>query len=272
MAFHAVRPAMVAGHFYPVDPQALTAQIQGLLAHAVPSDALVPPKALIVPHAGYLYSGPIAASAYAQLQPWRDVIRRVVLLGPSHHEHFPGVAVAGTGAFATPLGEVPVDHDAVFAMAQRAGVLVDDRPHAREHALEVQLPFLQTVLGHFRVLPLLTGMVEPGALAGLLDAVWGGPETLIVVSSDLSHYQPYEQAREQDTASVASMLALAPTLQQTDACGVSGVNALLMAARNHGLQATLLDMRNSGDTAGERGSVVGYAAVNFTMQTRHAVH
>ncbi len=272
MAFQAIRSAAVAGHFYPADRDALTAQVQALLAHAVPGEASAPPKALIVPHAGYLYSGAVAASAYAQLQPWREQIRRVILLGPSHRAMFPGVAVPGAAAFATPLGEVMLDHDAVFALAKRSNMQVDDRPHAQEHALEVQLPFLQTVLGHFRLLPLLAGMIEPQALAEILNALWGEEETLIMVSSDLSHYHPYAEAQQRDQASVAHMLALAPQLTPADACGAVPVNALLMAARAHGLEASLLDLCNSGDTAGERSSAVGYAALALRAAAPRATH
>lgn len=272
MAFQAIRPAAVAGHFYPADRDALTAQVQALLAHAVPGEASAPPKALIVPHAGYLYSGAVAASAYAQLQPWREQVRRVVLIGASHRAVFPGVAVPAATAFATPLGEVMLDHEAVFALAQRGNIVVDDRLHAQEHALEVQLPFLQAVLGHFRLLPLLAGMVEVQALAQIFDEVWGGDETLIVVSSDLSHYHPYAEAQRRDQASVAHMLALAPQLTPADACGAGPVNALLLAARTHGLEASLLDLRNSGDTAGERSNVVGYAALAFRAAAPRAMH
>ncbi|MDP5238129.1 AmmeMemoRadiSam system protein B [Uliginosibacterium sp. 31-16] len=267
MANQAVRPAAVAGLFYPADPRTLAAQVQSQLSQAEHPASLTPPKALIVPHAGYIYSGPVAASAYALLEPLRDKIRRVILLGPSHHVAFAGMALPGCSAFATPLGEVEIDSEAVFAIAQRPGVTFDDRAHAQEHALEVQLPFLQTVLEHFRILPLTLGMIEPHAVADLLDTLWGGPETLILVSSDLSHYNTYAVAQRDDRSSAEQILALAP-LNHEHACGACGINALLLAARRHELTPQLLDLRNSGDTAGDRSRVVGYAAMSFTPAQR----
>lgn len=269
MATHPVRPPAVAGLFYPADPQTLSAQLHMLLAQADPHPGAAHPKALIVPHAGYIYSGPIAASAYAQLAPLREVIRRVVLLGPSHHQAFAGAALPGCAAFATPLGQVEIDSEAVFAIAQNPAVIFDDRAHDREHALEVQLPFLQTMLDHFRILPLTLGMIEPESVAGLLDTLWGGPETLIVVSSDLSHYHPYTVAREGDRASIDHLLAGDALLSHDQACGATAINALLIAARRHQLGARLLDLRNSGDTAGDRRRVVGYAALSFSPEPRH---
>lgn len=271
MASQPIRPAAVAGVFYPADAHTLAAQVQNLLAHAAPASHLLTPKALIVPHAGYIYSGPVAASAYALLEPLRDVIRRVILLGPSHRVGFQGIALPGCAAFATPLGLVEIDNEAVFAIAQHPGVIFEDRAHAQEHALEVQLPFLQTVLDHFRILPLTLGMIDANTTANLLDALWGGPETLILVSSDLSHFNPYAIAQRDDRASIDQVLALEPPLTHEQACGATGINALLLAASRHKLSPRLLDLRNSGDTAGDRSRVVGYAAVSF-VPTQHNTH
>jgi AmmeMemoRadiSam system protein B len=269
MANQPVRPAAVAGLFYPADPPTLSAQLHTLLAGAERPLGLPAPKALIVPHAGYMYSGPIAASAYALLEPLREVVRRVILLGPSHRHAFTGIALPGCAAFASPLGQVEIDSEAVFAIASRPGVVFDDQAHAQEHSLEVQLPFLQSVLNHFKLLPLVLGRVEPQAVAELLDALWGGPETLIVVSSDLSHYLPYHEARDSDLAAIGQVLVGDASLKHDQACGATGVNALLLAAGQHQLGARLLDLRNSGDTAGERSRVVGYAAVSFAPELRH---
>lgn len=271
MATHSVRRAAVAGHFYPADAPTLSAQVHSLLARASPLLTPPAPKALIVPHAGYIYSGPIAASAYALLAPLSDVIRRVVLVGPSHRVSFPGIALPRCAAFATPLGEVELDSEAIFSLAQGSEIVFDDAPHAQEHALEVQLPFLQSVLQHFRIVPLCLGRVSPETVAEVLDALWGGPETLIVASSDLSHFNPYLAAQRDDRASVEQILALSPTLSCEQACGATSINALLHAAQAHPLQAHLLDLRNSGDTAGDRSRVVGYAAVSFSRQT-HMPH
>ncbi|SDO04097.1 AmmeMemoRadiSam system protein B [Pseudomonas jinjuensis] len=263
MSLQSIRPAAVAGFFYPGEPHALAAQLRQMLDHAdAPSGA--PPKALIVPHAGYVYSGPIAAQGYAQLAPLRDVVRRVLLLGPSHRVAFEGAALPAASAFDTPLGRVEVDVEAVARLAALPGVLVDDRAHAFEHALEVQLPFLQTVLEDFRIVPLTLGLVEPKVVAALLDELWGGPETLIVVSSDLSHYLEYQQARRIDAGSAEHVMQLQADLDHEQACGATGINALLLSARRHQLTPHLLDLRNSGDTAGDHSRVVGYASFAFS--------
>lgn len=268
MATQPVRPAAVAGLFYPADPHTLRAQLHTLLSQAGPVAGQSVPKALIVPHAGYIYSGPIAASAYALLAPLREVIRRVILIGPSHRVAFAGAALPGCSAFATPLGQVEIDSEAVFALARQPGVVFDDRAHVQEHALEVQLPFLQTMLDHFKILPLSLGMIEPQAVADLLETVWGGPETLIVASSDLSHYHAYAEAQTTDQGAVAQILAGSQALKLDQACGATAINALMLAAGRHQLAAHLLDLRNSGDTAGDRTRVVGYAAISFTPQQR----
>jgi AmmeMemoRadiSam system protein B len=225
-----------------------------------------------VPHAGYVYSGPIAAAAYARLAPAAAGIRRVVLLGPAHRVPFRGLALPGADQFATPLGNVPVDA-AGAALARRLPQVADNpHAHAAEHSLEVQLPFLQRVLGDFRLVPLVVGAASGESVAEVLDLLWGGPETLIVISSDLSHYHAYGEARTMDRATADAILELAPRLDHDEACGATPVNGLLLAARRRGLVPTLLDLRNSGDTAGDRRQVVGYAAFGFCETGFHGAH
>jgi AmmeMemoRadiSam system protein B len=263
MVSPSVRSPAVAGHFYPQDDRVLRTQIAEMLSTAVPLETVPGPKAIIVPHAGYIYSGPVAASAYAVLAPLRSHIRRVVLLGPTHRMAVPGFALAAAQAFMTPLGAVAVSRADWLALQQREDVIVDDRPHALEHSLEVQLPFLQMVLENFELLPLLVGDASDRAVAEVLESLWGGPETLIVISSDLSHYHPYQHARRCDRATVDQVLALKAGLDHGQACGATPVNGLLLAARAHHLHPHLLDLRNSGDTAGDRASVVGYTSIAF---------
>ncbi|HEX5125712.1 MAG TPA: AmmeMemoRadiSam system protein B [Rhodocyclaceae bacterium] len=268
MASHTIRSAAVAGLFYPADSRTLITQLHKLLAHAAPSHAMEIPKALIVPHAGYVYSGPVAAQAYALLTTLRHVVRRVVLLGPSHRVPLKGMALPGSTAFSTPLGTVNVDSDAINMLMNEPDVCIDDRAHDAEHALEVQLPFLQTVLNYFHIVPVTVGFSEPSLVASLIEKLWGGPETLIVVSSDLSHYNSYAQARDLDGYAVDRILALDPVLDHEQACGATAVNALLQLAQRHHLTPHLLDARNSGDTAGDRSRVVGYAAISFSENER----
>lgn len=272
---HTVRQPAVAGAFYPGQAGPLASSVASLLAAAradLPAVATAPrPKVLIVPHAGYIYSGPMAARAYAQLAGVRDTVRRVVLLGPVHRVPLRGLALPGVAAFATPLGEITVDQDAVQALKALRQVVVSPAAHALEHSLEVQLPFLQSVLGDFRLLPLAVGDAEPHEVAEVLETLWGGPETLIVVSSDLSHFLPQAAARQIDGQTVAHILALEPTLTHEQACGGTPLNGLLLAARRRRLQPQLLGLCNSGDTAGDRQRVVGYAAFSFT-EPAHVSH
>jgi AmmeMemoRadiSam system protein B/AmmeMemoRadiSam system protein A len=262
------RPPAVAGLFYPDDPVALRRDVQQFVAGAgVPTPSAAAPKALIAPHAGYVYSGAIAGQAYARLLPWAGRIRRVVLLGPVHRVPVRGLALPSDGRFDTPLGSVEVDREAGARLRDLPQITVNDRAHAAEHSLEVHLPFLQQVLGHFTLVPLAVGDATPDEVAEVLALLWGGEETLIVVSSDLSHYLPYATARAADRATVDTMLALDPTLDQAQACGATPVNGLLKLARRLGLRAELLDLRNSGDTAGDRGRVVGYAAIALVEPT-----
>lgn len=260
-----VRPPAVAGMFYPAEPDALRRALRRAFADAVaPAADAPPPKALIVPHAGYPYSGPVAASAYARIAPIASGIRRVVLLGPSHHVYLRGLAAPTVDVFATPLGPVPIDNELRAVARARAAVHLDDEPHRHEHSLEVQLPFLQTVLDGFTVLPLSVGDASPSEVADVLDIVWRGPDTLVVVSSDLSHYHPYDVARRLDARTAAAILAGdVSTIADDDACGARPLRGLLAAAGARGLHVEQLELRNSGDTAGDRHRVVGYGAFAF---------
>lgn len=257
-----VRPAAVAGAFYPRDPGRLRAEVAALLA-GVPGHPGVP-KALIAPHAGYVYSGRVAASAFAALQTQAENVERVVLIGPAHYVRLRGVAVPTAGAFETPLGRVPVDQEALAALADLPFVSEADAPHAPEHALEVELPFLQLVLSSFTLVPLVVGDATPREVADVLARLWGGPETLLVVSSDLSHYHGYGEARRLDAETAAAIehgdwAALSPAR----ACGFLPVAGLLVETGKRGLSARRLALCNSGDTAGERDRVVGYGAWAF---------
>lgn len=258
-----IREAAVAGLFYPDDALLLQQQVDQLLASESPT--LDHPKALIVPHAGYIYSGPSAASAYAQLIPLRDRIKRVVLLGPAHRIGFSGLAASSAQYFATPLGVIPIDQAGLDSVLMLPQIHIRDDAHREEHSLEVQLPFLQTVLDNFRLIPLLVGDASAEAVAEVLEQLWGGDDTLIVVSSDLSHYHDYETARVLDTATSRAIEQLRPDdIQYDQACGRNPINGLLVAARHHHLNAVTLDLRNSGDTAGPRDRVVGYGAYGFS--------
>jgi AmmeMemoRadiSam system protein B len=252
--------------FYPGDAAVLHRDVLAML-DAAAAEPLVP-KAIIAPHAGYIYSGPIAASAYALLRPLHGRIERVVLLGPVHRVWVAGLALPGVDRFETPLGPIELDQAAIQVVAALPQVETNFQAHAMEHSLEVQLPFLQEVLGDFKLVPLAVGGAAPAAVARVLEAVWGGDETLIVVSSDLSHYLPYERARTADSDTAEAILHLRTDLIGEMACGAHPVNGLLLAARHKGLRPHLLDLRNSGDTAGDRDRVVGYGAFAFTAAGR----
>lgn len=259
------RPAAVAGLFYPAEPERLRATLQALLAdaHPAPGAGARPPKMLVVPHAGYVYSGPIAAAAYALLAPWRDTVKRVVLLGPTHRVAVRGVAAPEVAMFDTPLGPVPVDREALTALASLPQAVASDVVHANEHAIEVQLPFLQSVLADFTLVPLAVGRATPDEVAEMIERLWGGDETLVVISTDLSHYLTHAEARAVDADTIAHVLQLDPALDHEQACGATPLAAALQLARRHGLRPRLLDLRNSGDTAGDRERVVGYASLVF---------
>ena len=263
MSIHApsIRKPAVAGLFYASDASQLSENIRQLMSSARHYDLI--PKALIVPHAGYMYSGAIAATGYAALSPMRDVIKRVILLGPTHRVAVRGLALPGADYFDTPLGPVKVDDDAVRAIADLPQVTTSVEAHALEHSLEVHLPFLIQVLSDFTVLPLAVGMASAEEVAEVLDCIWGGDETLIVISSDLSHYLPYATAQEVDSATVQSILELKQPIAHDHACGGTPISGLIRAAQRHHLKPYLLDLRNSCDTAGSRDQVVGYTAIAF---------
>lgn len=263
------RPPAVAGAFYPADPATLAHDVQAYLdAVAGVSAMLNPPKAVIVPHAGYVYSGPVAAAAFARLAPLKGTVRRVVLLGPCHRVAVRGLALSSAEQFTTPLGALPIDHGFDAALLALPHVQVYDETHSAEHSLEVQLPFLQTVLGDFELLPLVVGDATPGEVADVLEAVWGGAETLIVISSDLSHYLDYASAQAIDRQTCQAIEALnGPAIGDTQACGRNPVKGLLEVARRRAMTVETLDLRNSGDTAGPRDRVVGYGAWAFWEQT-----
>jgi AmmeMemoRadiSam system protein B len=261
-----VRRPAVAGSFYPEHADALRSAVDGYL-HDAHYDGS-PPKAIVVPHAGYMYSGPVAGSGYAAIERLAGVIQRVLLLGPSHRVPVPGLAVPSVDTFVTPLGPVEIDAEAREIALACPGVAVDDVAHAAEHSLEVQVPFLQRALGtSFRVLPLAVGDAPPNTVATVLDALWGGAETLIVVSSDLSHYENDVSAARHDRRTADWILAGdVAAIGPYDACGASAVRGLLTAASRRDLRVALLDLRHSGDTAGPRDRVVGYGAFALTSR------
>jgi AmmeMemoRadiSam system protein B len=262
-----VRPAAVAGTFYPSVPTALRQALQHSFdtAAPLPSEEARVPKALVVPHAGYQYSGPIAASAYARLGEARHAVRRVVLAGPSHRVYLRGLGVSSADAFETPLGLVRIDTELRDEVVGLPGVHINDVAHAHEHSLEVQLPFLQTVLDDFTFLPLSVGDATIDEVAAVLEACWGGPETLVVVSTDLSHYLPYAEAMGVDARTAAAIVGLLPReITDTAACGARGLRGLLKVAGDRGLTVEQLDLRNSADTAGGNERVVGYGAFAVT--------
>lgn len=262
------RPAAVAGMFYPDSAGALRTMIRDCFAGAAaPREAMTRsagwPKAMIVPHAGYIYSGPVAASAYARLEAARDTVTRVVMFGPAHRVAVRGLAVPAASEFQTPLGMIEIDHEAIERVSDLPFVVRSDLAHAQEHSLEVQLPFLQTVLGDFKLVPFAVGFGSGEEVAVVMDRLWGGDETLVLVSSDLSHYHRYSEAVEIDRDTAQSVLGMSPRLDHEQACGATPINGLLQCAAKRGLTPTLLDLRNSGDTAGDKSRVVGYASFAF---------
>lgn len=268
-----VRQPAVAGTFYPGQEQALSSNVRAMLGTAkqdVGATSAVP-KAIIVPHAGYVYSGSTSALAYARLSPGRKTIRRVVLLGPVHRVPVRGLALPGVDSFATPLGNIEVDQLAIAAIAPLRQVVVSPAAHALEHSLEVQLPFLQSVLDDFKLVPLAVGDATPAEVAQVLEALWGGQETLIVISSDLSHFLPYRTSQSVDLATAQAILNLSGPLSHEQACGGTPINGLMLAARQHHLRPQLLGLCNSGDTAGDKQRVVGYASFAF-MEEAVDVH
>jgi len=262
------RPAAVAGQFYASDPQELRAQIRGWLGCAAQPAIGSSPKLLIVPHAGYSYSGAIAAKAYELLASCRPRIRRVILLGPAHRVAVKGIAIPTADAFDTPLGVVPLDRVALNLNADLPQVIANDLAHLHEHALEVQLPFLQEGLENFSLVPLVVGFATPDEVAEVLERLWGGEETLIVISTDLSHFLSYEQAVKRDQRTLQKLMSLDAAIVPEEACGATPVNGALKAAARHGLKAELLARCNSGDVTGDHARVVGYAALAFWSDSR----
>jgi AmmeMemoRadiSam system protein B len=257
-----VRQAAVAGTFYPADPGELAGMVDQFLAEAKSNGGL--PKASIAPHAGYIYSGPIAASVYAQLASGKGTIQRVVLLGPAHRVALQGLAASSAQAFATPLGDVPVDQEALADILDLPQVSVWDEAHAFEHSLEVHLPFLQRIYDQFSIVPLVVGQASEQEVAEVLGLLWGGPETVVVISSDLSHFHDYKTAQHLDQVTAQAITDLnGELLQYESACGRNAIRGLLKVAKAHGLHGRVVDLRNSGDTSSSRSRVVGYGAFVF---------
>jgi len=261
-----VRPAAVAGLFYPSDPEQLRDVVAQYLTDAPVNNLRSTPKALIVPHAGYVYSGPVAAAAYARIADRRNEIRRVVLLGPSHRVYLQGIALPRSDAFRTPLGTLEIDPDGKALLLQGADIVWSDTPHAQEHCLEVQLPFLQMILEEFTVLPLVVGSASPQQVATVLTPFWNDEQTLVLISSDLSHYHDYQRAQAIDRATSEAILRLSTSLSGEQACGAACINGLLYLCRERGLDVNEIARMNSGDTAGDRQRVVGYGA--FAVEQR----
>jgi len=258
-----VKPPAVAGLFYPANSDELRSQITTFLAEGQPG-RIEKPKALIAPHAGYIYSGATAGHAYAQLKSIADKISHVVILAPSHHLAFPGIGYSSAKSFQTPIGSLKVNHDAIALISSLPQVHQIDEAFEQEHSIEVHLPFLQLVLGDIQITPLLVSDAQGSEVAEVLEQLWGGDETLIVVSSDLSHYLDYQHAQQRDREATRAIEQLEPNaLARDHACGRTPISGLLIAARNHHLTATTLDLRNSGDTAGSHSQVVGYGAYAF---------
>ena len=260
-----VRPAAVAGLFYPGLAAELDSMARQFVSDSEFDEPTYSPKAIIAPHAGFIYSGPIAGSAFRCFAAAATTIRRIVLIGPAHRLPVQGLALPGQVAFETALGTVPVDEELVESIADMPQVSINTAAHAPEHCLEVELPFLQIVLESFSILPLLVSRIDAEQLAEVLERLWGGPETRFVISSDLSHYLSYDAAQETDRESARRVVDLEPPIAEQRACGAVAINGLLAAARRHHLAPRLLDLRNSGDTAGDRRQVVGYGSFGFAV-------
>lgn len=255
------RPAAVAGLFYSSDPRVLSQQIHHWIHTQLPEPSRPCPKVLIVPHAGYFYSGEVAALAYGLLKPFRHQIRRVVLLGPMHRLGLCGMAIPSVDVFETPMGPIRLDRKSMASLLMNSDVLVSDEAHAFEHSLEVQLPFLKHVLSDFVLVPLTIGRTDGDAVFDVVEQLWGGDETLVIVSTDLSHFMSSARAARRDRETLAQIMRFSPTLGPDDACGALGVNAVLRAASGRHLHAELLAATHSGNTTGDMTRVVGYGAV-----------
>lgn len=260
-----IRPAAVSGLFYPANGPALNTMVVNELRSVKSHSNSRFPKAIIVPHAGYIYSGAIAASAYSRLQPYRQHIKRVIIIGPSHRVGFNGLALSSADYFETPLGNIPVDKETNEQLLAIDGVKTLDQAHVQEHSIEVQLPFLQNVLDDFTIVPIVAGNASAKLVDKVINSLWSNDNTVIVISSDLSHYHDYVSAQQLDLSTSDAILNL--DLNQIDsehACGCVGIRGLLSFAQHHAVEATSLDIRNSGDTAGDKDSVVGYGAFIFS--------
>ena len=253
-----IREPAVAGTFYPADEEHLQREVDELLHFAVTKTYHIP-KAMIVPHAGYNYSGTIAAEAYRLLLPARHIIKRVTIIGPAHRCQLNGMAIPRVDAFTTPLGEVPIDHETMSRVSKLPNMKLSDKPHQSEHCLEVQLPFLQTTLDDFEILPIIVGDCDSDVVARVIDTVWDD-DSLLVVSSDLSHYLSHDEAREFDAKTGALILSKSATLTSDKACGCAAINGLLKSKRCQTLTIKIIDLRNSGDIIGKEDEVVGYGA------------
>ena len=242
----------------------MSATVDRLLESADPGAELQAPKAIVVPHAGYVYSGAVAASAFKLFEPISQRIQRIILIGPAHRVYLDGVASPGASALATPLGHVLVDTEVLSKVPE---VPSDPRAHAHEHSLEVQVPFLQRIAPHAKIVPLVVGHAPPEVVGHILERLWDGPETRIVISSDLSHYLPYDEGRRTDARTARRVCSL-DTVGPEEACGAAGVNGLVWVARKKHLRGKIVDLRSSGDTAGPRDEVVGYGAFAFYEEAR----
>lgn len=259
-----IRYPAVAGLFYPSDAEVLKDEICFFLNQIINSSHNNLPKALIVPHAGYKYSGSVAGSAYSLLAKFPKKITSVILAGPSHRVRFDGIAIPDYLSYATPLGTIPIDHEKIQTILSSSQVIRFNEAHDQEHCIEVQLPFLQSVLGQFSLIPLVVGHTESNRVSDVLNALWNGPETLIIISSDLSHYHEYKTAVFMDQATSVAIENLQPELiTKEQACGFIPLAGLLHSAKKRGMSAKTLNLRNSGDTTGEKNSVVGYGAYAF---------
>ncbi len=257
-----LQAAAVAGMFYPGNPAQLAAGVDGSLAKAAPPR--LSPKAVIAPHAGHVYSGDIAGAAYRLLAQRKGEIKRVVLLGPNHRMPVRGIALSPAEAWETPFGPLPVDRTARDSLARQPGFAVTPMPFVNEHSLEVHLPFIHRVLGKVEILPMLVGETTTEQASRTLDALWGGPETAIIISSDLSHYHDYETCRTKDEETASGIERLQQDICVGDrACGFHSIKGLIDQAQRRDLRVTALDVRNSGDTHGPRDRVVGYGSFAF---------
>ncbi|OLQ74771.1 AmmeMemoRadiSam system protein B [Photobacterium proteolyticum] len=253
-----IRPPAVAGSFYDKSPETLQCQLDSWLIPT--TDEYKKIRAVVVPHAGYVYSGKVAAQAYRYLKSQADTIKRVILIGPSHRYFFQGCAIPSVDYFASPLGNIAIDKQSVEILREIDDIEVSDQIHAFEHCLEVQLPFLQTCLNEFTLLPLLTSNVSPVNVANIIDSLWQDDSTLLVISSDLSHYHPYSEAQKIDQDTCSLIEHYDPSLTPEQACGSTGINTLLLLAKQRDYQITRIELKNSGDTAGDKERVVGYVS------------